>query len=1194
MREVLLKSLELQGFKTFPDRTRLVFHEGITAVVGPNGSGKSNISDAVRWALGEQSVKTLRCTKMEDVIFGGTPARGPMGFAEVTLDIDNSGRELPYDDSSVSVTRRYYRSGESEYRINGNAVRLKDINELFMDTGLGRDGYSVIGQGKIDSIVSARSEDRREVFEEAAGISRFRYRKEETERKLSQAEENLVRLRDILSELESRVGPLREQSEKAKRYLALADEKKNLEIGLWLNTLNRSNVLLRGQEDKILIEQNHYNAAEQSIAGLDAELEKTLQDSNACAAKADETNKKSASLESQATQKDGEASVLQNDIRHNEENIARIENEIALAEQSGADLEKEIAEKKSQIAEKQSRLAEQNGELDRCSGRMDGLRGDISDSAGKMEALTRAAADLTARATQAKMEEATAGSTVSEIELRLSSLQAGRREKSEREDALRKQAQEAADKLQQADKTLGSLKNSVGGYEMLLETRSRRRDAAKQESDRLGLDLSEQLRRQKLLEALERNLEGFWGSVKAVMKAKAAGTLGGICGPVSRLVRVPEPYTVAMETALGNAMQDIVTQDGQDAKRAIAFLKRSNAGRATFLPLTVVRGRRLQENGLSGCRGFVGVASELCSFDAAYRSAVDFLLGRIVVAEDLDSAVAIAGKYGHRFRVVTLDGQIVNVGGSLTGGSLARNSGLLSRASEIGKIRKAVEALRVRAGKAAEAFRAAAREASAAETSLAAAKAELADAQGGRVRLEAESQRLQTELLAVRKDSESVAGEMAAAAARLEEQKKTREEARARAEGLEGQAEQKRKEAAALGENRDELDRRFREMSEKIQRIELDRLAARKDVQSLEDSIREITERSAGHRDRIEKLKAEAGALRSSSGELSQKIARLREEAESLRAAAKAALSEIEALNARRMELEKHSLELRAQEREKSEEKEKVGHDLALLQEHKAALQKEYDGIVSQLWEEYQLTRREAEEQVGGKIGDPAKAKRRLSSLKSEIRGLGSVNVSAVEEYREVSQRYEFLKAQIADSEQSRGELEKLIGSLTGQMQTLFSSKFEQIGRNFQETFRDLFGGGTATLSLTEPRDVLNSGIEISVQPPGKIVAHLESLSGGEKVLVAIALYFAIMKVTPPPFCLLDEIEAALDNVNVTRFAAYLRRMNRNTQIILITHRRGCMEEADVLYGVTMQEKGVSKLLEMPVAQMEEKRGAEA
>lgn len=1191
---MLLKSLELQGFKTFPDRTKLVFHDGITAVVGPNGSGKSNISDAVRWALGEQSVRTLRCTKMEDVIFGGTPARGPLGFAEVTLNIDNSGRELPFDDSSVSVTRRYYRSGESEYRINGSTVRLKDINELFMDTGLGRDGYSIIGQGKIDSIVAARSEDRREIFEEAAGISRFRYRKEETERRLSQAEDNLLRLHDILSELESRVGPLREQSEKAKRYLALADEKKVLEIGLWLDTLNRSNTSLREQEDRILIAKNQYDAAEQSIAELDGELEKTFQDSNACAAKADEINRKSASLDEQAAQKDGGASVLQNDIKHNEENITRVEAEIRLAEQSGGELENEISEKKRQIGEKRSYITAKDAELNRYTEQIGNLRGDISDSSDQMEGLTHAAADLTAQATQAKMAEMTAGSIIAEIELRLDSLGKNRREKSDRRDALQNQSREYAEKLRQADKTLESLKNSVGGYEMLLETRTRRRENAKQQSDRLGLDLSEQLRRQKLLEDLERNLEGFSNSVKAVMKAKTGGTLGGIHGPISRLIRVPEPYSVAIETALGSAMQDIVTGSEQDAKRAIAFLKQNNAGRATFLPLTVIRGRTIQENGLSGCRGFVGIASELCSFDEPYREVVNFLLGRIAVAEDLDSAVAVAGKYGYRFRIVTLDGQIVNAGGSLTGGSLARNSGLLSRASEIEKIKKDVQELRARTEKAAEAFRAASQEASTAEADLAAARSELADAQGDRVRLEAESQRIRSELSAAQKDSESFAKEMDDAAIRLEAQKKARDEARARVEELTGQAERKKTELSALSESRNELDRRFGEMTEKIRQIELDRLAADKDVQSLEASIREITERSAGHREKIEKLKAEIETFRSSSGELTQKIRRLHDEAEALRTEAKAGLAQIETLNAQRMELEKRSLELRAKEREKSEEKEKIGHDLALLEERKAALQKEYDGIVAQLWEEYQLTRREAEEQVGPKIEDPAKAKRRLASLKNEIRDLGSVNVAAVEEYKEVSQRYEFLKAQISDSEQSRDELGKLIGSLTNQMRTLFSSRFERIGHNFEETFRDLFGGGTAKLSLTEPDDVLNSGIEISVQPPGKIVAHLESLSGGEKALVAIALYFAIMKVNPPPFCLLDEIEAALDDVNVTRFAAYLRRMNRNTQFILITHRRGSMEEADVLYGVTMQEEGVSKLLEMPVTQMEEKLGIEA
>ena len=1191
---MLLKSLELQGFKTFPDKTTLTFHDGITAVVGPNGSGKSNISDAVRWVLGEQSVRALRCTKMEDVIFGGTPGRKALGFAEVTLNVENQSRELPYDADLVSVTRRYYRSGESEYLVNNVQVRLKDVNELFMDTGLGRDGYSIIGQGRIDSIVAARSEDRREIFEEAAGISRFRYRKEDSEHRLAQAEENLVRLRDILAELESRIGPLREQSEKAQRYLALAGEKKQLEIGLWLLTLEQSGSILREQEDKILIAKNQYDAAEEEIQKTEAAIEQSFQQSNACAAKADEIRGRCASLEEEAARKDGEASVLRNDIRHNEENIARLKLEIGQNSASGGGLEREIAEKREQIRKKQEYIRSRDADFGKLSDELEFLRGGMDESAGKIESSSKKIAELTAQATEAKVAEMTAASTISEIGLRLDSIRHSVEEKRQKREQTSSEAERLRKELTSADEQVQAGENAVRGYQMRLDARLKRRETAKQASDALRLDYREQLRKAGLLEALEHNLEGFAASVKTVMKEAGRGVLDGVCGPVSRLIRVPEEYAVAMETALGAAMQDVVVEREQDAKRAIAFLKRVNGGRATFLPVETIRGRELRENGLDQCRGFLGVASGLCSFEEKYREVVGSLLGRIVIAEDLDCAAAIARKYGYRFRIVTLDGQVVNAGGSLTGGSLARNSGLLSRAAEIEKIRAQAEELKGKAERAAAEAKTAAEEAAVSEAELSGAKGELASVQEERVRIDAELRRTETDLRTLQTDAEALEKETASVGERLAAQREAQEKARARSETLQAETDRLKAELAEVNGNRDELNRRSSELTEAVRQVELDRLAARKDVQSLESSVREAEERGKGHREKIEALNAEIAATRRSTEKLTGRIEALAREAEEMRSRAKAATAEIEAIGARRMELEQQSVRLRAQERGKSEEKEKIGHDLALLGERKANLQKEYDDIISQLWEEYGLTRREAEEQVQDPLKDDAQAKKRLAAVKGEIKNLGTVNVGAVEEYKEVSGRYEFLKSQIADVEQSRDELGRLIGSLTHQMKDLFTERFDLINRNFGQTFRELFGGGSGGLSLTDPSDALNSGIEISVQPPGKIVTHLESLSGGEKALVAIALYFAIMKVNPPPFCVLDEIEAALDDVNVGRFAAYLRRMCGKTQFIVITHRRGSMEEADVLYGVTMQDEGVSKLLEMPVAQVEAQLGLKA
>ena len=1188
---MLLKSLELQGFKTFPDKTVLTFNNGITAVVGPNGSGKSNISDAMRWVLGEQSARILRCTKMEDVIFNGTPKRKPLGFAEVSLLFDNTDRTLPFDSDEVSVTRRYYRSGESEYQINKASVRLKDVNELFMDTGLGRDGYSMIGQGKIDSIVAARSEDRRVIFEEAAGISRFRYRKEESERRLSQAEENLLRLHDILSELESRVGPLKEQAEKAKEYLALAKEKRELEIGLWLETLNRSGRLLREQEDRILTVRAQYDAAEQEINGIDQKIEEVFGQSNSCSARIDEERRQSSLLEENAAKKDGEASVLENDIRHNEEDVARMEREIAESAVSGEEMDRQIAEANQNILKKQEYIKASDAEHADISGELEALRSGMDEASAKIDRLTRDLAGLSARATEAKVSETSALSSIAEIKLRRKAVLESSAEKESRKETLNRSAKEISDKLRELVERLEALQNTVKGYELRLQSRGGKKESARQLRDKLRLDTEGLFRRAHLLEDLERNLEGFSQSVKAIMQESSRGTLKGVHGPVSRLLKVPEPYAVAMETALGSAMQNIVVGSEEDAKSAIGLLKQRNSGRATFLPLTTIRGRLLEEKGLEQCPGFVGIAARLCSCDPAYNDILNSLLGRIVISEDLDSAVAIARRYSYRFRIVTLDGQVVNAGGSMTGGSLARNSGLLSRASEIEKLKQEAAGVQQKAEQAETALKTAAEEVSAAEAALAGANGELASAREEKIHAEAERRRITSELESFLHDLETLEKEKSEAENRLKDLEARRTEARREAEEIESQSNRLQEELAGISGNKNELNRQCDDLSEKLRQLELDRLASQKDIESLRASAADIELRKAGHREKAEALKTQIAQVQASTEHLRGEIARLKEEAQTMRREAENSGKKIEEMNLRRMELEKQSAEFRAKEREKSEEKEKTGHELARLEERKAGIQKDYDEIIARLWEEYELTRREAEEQVEIKITDPAAAQRRLGELKSRIKALGSVNVSAVDEYREVAERYEFLKAQISDVENSRDELKKLIGNLTRQMRELFTERFNLIRQNFVQTFRELFGGGTADLTLSEPEDVLNSGIDISVQPPGKIVAHLEALSGGEKALVAIALYFAIMKVNPPPFCVLDEIEAALDDVNVDRFAAYLRRMTQNTQYIMITHRRGSMEEADVLYGVTMQDEGVSKLLEMPVAEMETKIG---
>ena len=1175
---MILKSLELQGFKTFPDRTTLTFERGITSVVGPNGSGKSNISDAMRWVLGEQSLRTLRCSKMEDVIFGGTPQRKALGFAEVTLTIDNSDRRLDFDNDTVAITRRYYRSGESEYLINKAAVRLKDINELFMDTGLGRDGYSIIGQGKIDAIVAAKSEDRREIFEEAAGISRYRYRKEESERRLNKAEENLVRLRDILSELEGRVEPLRVQAEKAEQFIAFDQEKKGLEIGIWLETLERSAKVLREHGEKIDLAQAQRQEIEEELERLGARIEENYRETNRCTAQMEEARNRAAALEEQAVRTEGEMGLLQNDLAHNAQDQARLEEQAAAALRSGEDTDREIAGKREEIAAKERQLEESRDRLLSFSQRLEELRKGADEATRQLEGAAAALAEHNAALAEERIRLTSAQSTMAEIRLRAGAVDGSVAQAKERQAAARAEGEELAQMLRDTEAAIAAGENGVKGHELRLESRRKRAQAAREEMDRLTLDAKEQQRRAKLLADLERNFEGFTQSVKAVMKEAGRGILQGVCGPVTQLLKTPKEYAVALETALGGAMQNIVVETEQDAKAAIRLLQQRDLGRATFLPLTTIRGTVLDQREMESLPGFVGVASRLCQCEEKYAGIRDSLLGRVAVAEDLDSAVAIAKRMKYRFRIVSLDGQVVNAGGSLTGGSKARNSGLLSRASEIQRVREKAADLEEKAARAAALYKERQEELSACEAQLDAARGELSARQEERIKIQAEAARAAKELEAATQELEHLERERSDSQGRLAEMESLQAQAQEKIAALERHAAEAQAQSQAFSGNREEQLARCEDIAQTIQEIRMNQFSAEKDRDALLAAVEELEARKRDSGATAQKLEEERAALGQKAKELQEGMARCREQAQALRGQAAGERAGAEETAQKRTALEQQAGELRNQEREATGRRENAGRELARLQERAENLQKEYDSIITKLWEEYELTRREAEEQAQP-IGDLPAAQRRLSELKNKIKALGAVNVGAVVEYREVSQRYQFLKAQVEDVEKSKKELLDLIDGLTKQMREQFTQRFAQVNQNFGPIFRELFGGGGAELTFTDASDVLRSGIEIKVQPPGKIVTHIESLSGGEKALVAISIYFAIMRVNPPPFCVLDEIEAALDDVNVTRYAQYLRRMSGNTQFITITHRRGTMEGSDMLYGVTMQDQGISKLL---------------
>lgn len=1183
-----LKSIEIQGFKSFADKTVLHFGQGITAVVGPNGSGKSNISDAVRWVLGEQSTKTLRGFKMEDVIFSGTASRKAQGFAEVTLAIDNVNRQLPCDTDEVLVTRRYYRSGESEYRLNNAGVRLRDIHELFMDTGLGRDGYSMIAQGKIDDIVGTKSSsERRDIFEEAAGISRYRYRKLEAERKLNAAEENLLRLRDILSELESRVGPLADQSKKAEKFIEYSKEQEELQIGVWLNTLSKYKDVLREQENKITLARAQYDDINEKTAQTDLTLDRLTERSQQLIVSIDEARRAASECEEQAARIDGDIAVKRNTIEHNNETISRINRDIDALKDSDAAVVAEIELKNAQIEEKNEQIKQTDERFADAQSRLLNLVSESDSFSQQIETLNSELNRIAAATAEQKIELMSSRASSEEIGTRTVNISSAIDEKSVVIGELKKELADLDSDLKSCDDLIGECTNAISGREILLQKRREKYDGIKQNIDKLVLDESEKRRRAQMIEELERSMEGFAHSVKAIMNSSKHGDLNGVHGTVSQLLHVDSEYAVAIEAALGNALQNIVMSSEEAAKRAINYLKSTKGGRATFLPLTSVRPRHFNHGDVKNCIGYVGLANELISCDSKYDVIASSLLGEIVVADNIDSAVSIARKFGYRFKIVTLDGQIVNAGGSMTGGSLSKNAGLLSRAGEIKRLREEADVIAEQIVSENERLKNAKEAVATLDAEILAAKGELTTANEDKIRVLGEVRRVSEQISAGENDIIKLKTEQKLLSDRLEELKESAERAQTIISENEIKSAELTKQLDELTGGRDSTSQKREELSALASEISANSFAMKREVELLQNAVDELRQRMSGRTERSAQLAAEIESITKQNSNIEVIVSDLCEQSKQLRERALQSSQSVEKFAAERDEAEKEMQQLRLSERDRLSDREKLSGELVRLEERKSAMIREYDDTIRKLYDEYGLTRSEAESR-GIVIEDLSIANKRLAELKSKIKSLGSVNLSAIEEYKEVSERYEFMSEQLADVEKSKSELLKLISQLTGQMQTMFVSRFEEINKYFSKVFIELFGGGTAELKLTDPDNVLESGIEIIVQPPGKKISIIEQLSGGEKALIAISIYFAIMKVNPPPFCILDEVDAALDDVNVTRFAGYLRRMSPNTQYIVVTHRRGSMEEADMLYGVTMQEKGISKLLELNVSELEQ------
>ena len=1180
---MVFKELEIQGFKSFPDKVKITFDAGVTGVVGPNGSGKSNLSDAVRWVLGETSSRQLRAAgKMEDVIFGGTRRRSAMGFASVCLTLDNTGHTLDVDADEVTIGRKYYRSGDSEYTINGQVCRLRDVYELLLDTGIGRDGYSVIGQGRIAEIVAAKSSERREIFEEACGIAKYRYRKTEAERRLAAAGENLERLRDILGELESRVGPLEKESAKAQKFLELSEQRKTLEVTLWTDSVHRARDTVRQQVRDYETAQADYERFDGEAKAAEQEAEEIRMQAQQLTIAVERLNGDIRSITEQISGSDSRIAVLENDILRNEESIASLRSEIEAGEQDGAEADAALQRHRAVAAKMEAEGEKLAAEIDALNAELTKLADASNASGARKDTLRAEITDLTAKRTEAQVAQAAAEAAEETARQRLPALEQAVQEGTDQWETARQDLTDTIRYREMLTENEKQLANVRSGLELKLKNRKAALDEADTAEQRLGRELDAARQRLSVLRELEKNMDGYQNSVKAVMRAAGARRLRGIIGPVSAILKVEPGCEVAVETALGAALQNIVVENEAAAKAAIALLRSDNAGRATFLPLDTVqpgvfRGR------LSGT---ARLASSLVQADARYDNIVSNLLGRIIVVEDINEASRVARDNGFRSRVVTMDGQVINAGGSFTGGSVQRSAGLFTRKQEM-------EELRIRAAKlqkdclaAQEKTDQCKEQVDALQAELTATASEQITTANDRVRAEAEQKRLEaaaaqleTARNARRQEIDTLQAALADSRAKAEDAAKLQAE-------LTAKIDRRTAEMSRIAEGDDSFLTRQNALAQDLSAKRLEQVTRQKDAELAYSQIAALEQRARDAAARRTSLEESVAALAARSDACRAEIADIRQTRADSQTTIAQKEAEIREATQKRLARQQAETETLARARTAADSREEMSREMARLAERKAAAESEYDQTVAKLWDEYQLSVSQAEALCVEFDSLPA-LRAQVADLRGKIRALGSVNVSAIEEYKEVKARYDALVTQVTDVEESRNELSRMISKLSAQMREIFTDSFRAINENFGRVFAELFGGGEASLMLEDESDVLSSGIGIRVAPPGKVIKNLEALSGGEQALVAISIYFAILAVNPAPFCILDEIEAALDDANVVRFAQYLRRVSDKTQFIVITHRRGTMEAANVLYGVTMQEDGVSKLLKLDLEQVD-------
>ncbi len=1181
-----LKSLEVQGFKSFPDKTLIRFGDDITAIVGPNGSGKSNISDAILWVMGEQSTKTLRGAKMEDVIFGGTQKRSPVGFAEATLTLDNSDRALPYDSNEVMITRRYYRSGDSEYYINKQSAGLRDINEMFMDTGLGREGYSNIGQGRIDEILSLKSADRREIFEEAAGISKYRHRKDETERKLAHTEDNLMRIGDKVSELELQLEPLRIQSEKATKYLALREELQGVEVAVWMDKLEKLSAEAKKAEED-------YTSASFVLQQAHDELDKLYISTEQMGAQlrhqngaVDTLREQVSLLEGTHQQIEGQIAILRSSIAHNEENIRRSREDLQGQEDRSSGITVQLEQANARITEIDGVLAQKAAELESLQSRLLAMTADAQGLTRQfMELRTREVSltgDLAAREADAKALEAGMAESVQRIGQIQNDLQSG----AERQQQAKDEMTESQKALTRAQEEVTANQNTIAGYTLRQQSRTKRRDELAQQVQKLRTQLESVTAKARVFRAMEQDFEGYQKSVRQIMQESKHGGLKNVHGPVSQLIRTEDSCTVAIEIALGGAMQQIVVGDEQDGKAVLNFLKRTGGGRATVLPMSVIQGKVLKENGVEKCNGFVGIASELVTYDKPYKGIIENLLGRIVIVQDINAAIAMAKQYGNRFRIVSLDGQMVNPGGSMTGGSVNKEAGILSRANELDKLTAQETELTEKLQSLETEFQEARRAADQVEFQLNTAKEQLQEAEKQVLTQEGLVRQHEIWLQAICDAADAASRELENLQKRNAADREQQAAVKAQIDLFTAQLAETRQQILSLEGIQSEADQAVAVITDQMNVLRTDSAALEAERTTANAHIADLRVlQAATEGDKSRKL-ADIDAIGEENRRLEAEIERQQQrQAENAAEVSRVRQSMTDALGEyARIEAEKSKAEGDIQEKNKSILT--MERTCALLENKKETTVIEERNTIDKLWDTYGLTPGTAAEKRG-QIESVAAGNRLIAELKRKISALGTPNLGAIEEYARVNERYSYLTEQRNDVLGAKKDLEGIIKEITQQMTEIFVTEFAKINEYFGKVFEEMFGGGKGQLLLEDPENPLTCGIEIRVQPPGKQVKTITLLSGGEKAFVAIALYFAILKVRPTPFCMLDEIDAALDDRNVERFSSYLRNLSTKTQFIVITHRRGTMEASDVLYGVTMQEQGISKLIRLDLNQME-------